>query len=153
MSIDKTVDFDFLDRSVMTNAEEEEIKEYAIPYTIIHIPDMNDSMSRVMLKDTPHYLRMQYLDTPGRWMFSLYDIYRKPVILGIKIVPNFCLNLYYGRDDIPFGVFMAFSRKTEITRKSFEENEARFIFIPVLEENDNYSASNAVRITDISDET
>ena len=90
MSINKTVDFDFLDRRILTDtAYSKTESKLAIPYTIIHIPDMNDSMSKVILNSQPYYLRMQYLDTSERWMFSIYDIYRNPIILGIKIVPNF----------------------------------------------------------------
>ena len=156
MSINKTVDFDFLDRSIRTNAEgSDQETRIAIPYTVIRVPDMNDSMSRVILNKKPYYLRMQYLDTPGRWMFGIYDIYRNPIILGIKIVPNFCLNVYYGRDDIPEGAFIACSRQPVIGRQSFNNGEAKFIFIPVDNGSgsDNVSASDAVRVSDITDNT
>ena len=156
MSINKTVDFDFLDRSILTDtADSKTESKLAIPYTIIHIPDMNDSVSKVILNSQPYYLRMQYLDTSERWMFSIYDIYRNPIILGIKIVPNFCLNLYYGRDDIPVGVFLAYSRKPFIGRQSFNNDEAKFIFIPVDDGRhaDNVNASDAVRISDLAEET
>ena len=50
MSINKTVDFDFLDRSILTDtADSKTESKLAIPYTIIHIPDMNMMARNTMM--------------------------------------------------------------------------------------------------------
>jgi len=41
-------------------------------YIIIEVPDMNDSISRIVLNGTAYMLRFSYNDTCDYWKFSLY---------------------------------------------------------------------------------
>lgn len=100
-------------------------------YTIIEVPDMNDSMSRVVLAGTQYLIRFSYNDTCDYWKFSLYNSQREPIVLGIKIVPRFPLNVFYGVTKLPNGVFGVISKKGRIGRHDFADGSAQFIFCPV----------------------
>lgn len=99
-------------------------------YTIIEVPDMNDSISRIVLNGKQYNIRFTYNDTCDYWKFSLYDAQSKPIVLGIKIVPMFPLNVFYGVSDIPKGVFGALSKLERIGRNDFADGKAKFIFAP-----------------------
>lgn len=58
-------------------------------YTIIEVPDLNDSMSRVVLNGKAYLIRFTWNDRGGFWKFGLYDTQSKPIVIGIKIVPRF----------------------------------------------------------------
>ena len=42
-------------------------------YTIIDVPDMNDSISRIVLSGKQYQLRFTWNDTGGYWTFGLLD--------------------------------------------------------------------------------
>ena len=42
-------------------------------YTIIEVPDLNDSMSRVVLNGKAYLIRFTWNDRGGFWKFGLYD--------------------------------------------------------------------------------
>lgn len=97
-------------------------------YTTIEVPNMNDSMSFVTLNKMPIYLRFTYNDTGDYWKFGIYDALGEPVLLGIKIVPQFPLNLFQGAAKIPFGVFGVLSKLDRIGRYDFRDGNATFVF-------------------------
>lgn len=100
-------------------------------YIIIEVPDMNDSVSRIVLNGVAYHIRFTYNDTEDRWRWGLYDAQMQPIVQGIKIVPGFPLNLFKGRDDIPNGVFACLSKEDAVGRADFSEGKARFVFAPV----------------------
>lgn len=100
-------------------------------YIIIEVPDMNDSISRITLAGVPYLIRFTYNAAKDYWKFGLFDIQSVPIIRGIKIVPNFPLNLFYGVASLPFGVFGVMSKLDRIGRRDFVEGNAQFIFAPV----------------------
>lgn len=100
-------------------------------YITIDVPDMNDSMSRVVLNNTAYQIRFTWNDSGGYWKFSLYDSQGKPIVLGIKIVPRFPLNVFYGVTRLPGGIFGVMSKLEHIGRKDFVNEKASFIFCPV----------------------
>ena len=100
-------------------------------YTIIEVPDMNDSVSRVVLSGTAYLIRFTYNDSKVYWKFSLYDSQNVPIVLGVKIVPQFPLNVFLGLTRIPAGVFGAMSKLDRIGRNDFKNGNAQFIFCPV----------------------
>nr|DAD95591.1 MAG TPA: hypothetical protein [Myoviridae sp. ctg8M33] len=100
-------------------------------YTIIEVPDMNDSVSRVVLSGTAYLIRFTYNDSKDYWKFSLYDSQNVPIVLGVKIVPQFPLNVFLGLTRIPAGVFGAMSKLDRIGRDDFKSGNAQFIFCPV----------------------
>lgn len=97
-------------------------------YTIIEVPDMNDSKSRVVLNSKAYLILFSYNDTKDYWKFSLYDLQDKPIILGVKIVPGLPLNVFYGITEMPFGIFGVMSKLDRIGRNDFVEGNAKFIF-------------------------
>lgn len=100
-------------------------------YTIIEVPDMNDSTSRVVLSGTPHLIRFSYNDTKDYWKFSLHNAQSEPIVLGVKIVPRFSINVFFGVTKLPDGIFGVMSKLDRIGRRDFVEGRARFIFCPV----------------------
>ena len=64
-------------------------------YTVIAVPDMNDSFSRVVLGGQAFQIRFTWNDTAQRWMWGLYTTERVPIIEGVRVVPSFPLNLPY----------------------------------------------------------
>ncbi len=99
-------------------------------YTVITVPDMNDSFSRVVLAGTSYQIRFTWNDTAGRWMWGLYAADKTPIIEGVKIVPSFPVNLPYGHLGLPAGAFGAISELEAIGRQDFLNGNAQFVFIP-----------------------
>lgn len=100
-------------------------------YIIIDVPDLNDSVSRVVLNNTAYLIRFSYNDTGDYWKFSLYTSENKPIVLGLKIVPNFPLNIFSGATDLPSGFFGTITNLSRIGRDDFKNGNAQFIFCPV----------------------
>ncbi|MCX4355845.1 MAG: hypothetical protein OSJ43_06425 [Oscillospiraceae bacterium] len=97
-------------------------------YTIIEVPDMNDSFSRIVIQGKPYYLRLTYNDTFGYWTFGVYNSLYEPIREGIKIVPKMALNLFCGTMNMPNGVFGVITELEKVSRKDFVEGRAKFIF-------------------------
>lgn len=96
----------------------------------IAVPDYNDSFSRVVLSGKQYLIRFSYNDTCDYWTFGLYTMQKEPIVQGIKIVPNFPLNLYCGSDDMPVGVFGVFTELDRVGRNDFLSGQAVFAYIP-----------------------
>ena len=99
--------------------------------TTIEVPDLNDSMSRVVLNGKAYQIRFTYNDTCDYWTFGLYNTQDAPIIIGIKIVPRFPLNLFYGVTKLPDGIFGVMTKLDHIGRNDFKDGKAQFIFCPV----------------------
>ena len=99
-------------------------------YITIEVPDMNDSVSRIVLNGQQYNIRFTYNDTCDYWKFSLYDSQMEPIVLGIKIVPQFPLNVFYGVSKIPSGIFGTMTKLERIGRNDFLDGKAEFIFVP-----------------------
>lgn len=97
--------------------------------TEIHVPDENDSFSRVSLMGKPFTLRFSWNDTGGFWSFGVYDSQKKPLLAGLKITPGIPLNLFYPDKGLPEGWFGVFTRLDKIGRKDFLEGKAQFCFL------------------------
>lgn len=101
-----------------------------INYTIIEVPDMNDSFLKIVLQGKPYFLRFTYNDTFGYWSFGVFSSLYEPIREGIKIVPQMALNLFCGTTDMPNGVFGVLTELERVGRKDFVDGKARFIFVP-----------------------
>ena len=107
-------------------------------YTIIEVPDLNDSMSRVVLNGKAYLIRFTWNDRGGFWKFGLYDTQSQPIVIGIKIVPRFPMNLFYSsRPSTPCvfsaakrGVFGVMTKLEHIGRGDFLDGKASFVFCP-----------------------
>lgn len=100
-------------------------------YTIIEVPDMNDSVSRISLGGKQYQLRFTYNDSCGYWTFGLSNSLGNPIRIGIKIVPKMPLNLFCGTLDMPQGVFGVLTDLEKIGRNDFINGKAKFIYAPV----------------------
>lgn len=100
-------------------------------YIVIEVPDLNDSLSRIVLSGKAYQIRFTYNDTFDYWKFSLYTSHGEPIVLGIKIVPKTPLNLFQCTAQLPDGVFGVLTNLDRIGRNDFREGAARFVFCPV----------------------
>ena len=105
-------------------------------YIVIDVPELFDSMSRIVLNETLYYIRFTYNDTGDYWKFDLYDSQEEPIVLGVKIVPQFPLNIFYGVTKLPDGVFAVLSKLDRIGKDDFKNGDAQFIFVPTVAEED-----------------
>jgi hypothetical protein len=96
----------------------------------IAVPDINDSFSRVTLSGKQYLIRFSYNDTGGYWTFGLYSIQKEPIAQGIKIVPNFPLNLSCASDEMPPGIFGVYTDLQRVGRNDFLNGKAIFAYIP-----------------------
>lgn len=102
-------------------------------YTIIEVPDMNDSVSSIVIDGKQYRLRFTWNDTGGYWMLGIYASLGEPIVIGQKIVPNFPLNLFWSGEDIPKGTFAAVDETEKldsIGRNDFIDGKAQFVYIP-----------------------
>ena len=102
-------------------------------YTIIEVPDKNDSISRITLLGKQYHIRFTWNDTAEYWSFGISDSLESPLVIGTKILPNYPLNLFWGNDETPFGVFAALTKVKNVEnigRDDFTNGKARFVFIP-----------------------
>lgn len=100
-------------------------------YIIIEVPDMNDGISRVVLGGKQYLLQFTWNDTGSYWCFGLRDALGSPILVGVKIVPQFPLNLFHGIPEFPDGVFGVFTEFGRVGRNDFRDGKASFAFIPV----------------------
>ena len=96
----------------------------------IAVPDHNDSFSRVVLDGVQYLVRFTYSAEADRWSFGLYTMQKEPIAVGVRIVPNFPLNLQIVSADFPKGVFGAYSGNSFIGRDDFRNGRAEFAYIP-----------------------
>lgn len=94
----------------------------------IGVPDFDDSVSLATIGNNLCRLRFRW-DTLGEyWEFGLYDQDFKPIFIGIKIVPNFPLNLFSGHEEFSDGYFYVETNEERLTRNSFKSGLATFCF-------------------------
>ena len=100
----------------------------------ISVPDMNDSFSRIVIDGVQYFIRFTWNDAAQRWNFGLYTMQKEPLAVGIRIIPQFPLNLQIVSDTFPFGVFGAYSALESIGRDDFISGRARFTYIPAAQD-------------------
>lgn len=96
---------------------------------LVPLKEEFDSIEEALIKD--YQIRFTWNDTGGYWKFSVYDPQGQPIVVGIKIVPNFPINLFYGVTRLPTGVFAVMTKLDRIGRKDFANGNATFVFCPV----------------------
>lgn len=99
-------------------------------YFVIEVPDMNDSIVKVSLQGKVYRLRFTWNDTGSYWTLGVMNSLGAPLLLGIKMIPRFPLNLMFGRGDMPSGIFAVLTEKDSIGRHDFADETARFVFVP-----------------------
>lgn len=100
-------------------------------YIKIDVPDMNDSVSRVVLDNVQYNLRFYWNDTMNYWSLDILDHLLQPIIRGIKVVPQFPLNLLYTAiAGMPGGMFVVLTDEERVKRYDFVEDKAKFVYFP-----------------------
>lgn len=97
----------------------------------IEVPDMNDSISRIVLNGKVYQIRFTWNESGEYWKFGLYSMQNEPIVIGIKIVPRYPLNLFFGVTKLPNGVFGVQTKLHRIGRNDFINGKAKFIFCPI----------------------
>ena len=100
----------------------------------IMVTNMNDSFSRVVLDGKPYLIRFTFNDTANRWSFGLYTMQKKPLAVGLRMVPHFPLNLQIMDDNFPLGVFGVYTHLSSIGRNDFKNGNAIFAYISAQQE-------------------
>lgn len=100
----------------------------------ISVPDFNDSFSQVVLSGKQYLIRFSYIDTFDYWTFGIYTPQKEPLLVGVKIVPNYPLNLFGSSDNMPNGLFCAYTENERIGREDFVNGKAVFAYVPVEQE-------------------
>jgi len=100
----------------------------------ISVPDFNDSFSRVVLSGSQYLIRFSYIDTFDYWTFGLYTSLKEPLLVGVKIVPNYPLNLLSSADNMPNGLFCAYTELDRIGKNDFANGKAIFAYVPADQE-------------------
>lgn len=94
--------------------------------TQIHIPQEHDSFSELTINGERLLLRFTYNDTFDYWTFGVYELNRTPIIAGLKIVPNFPMNLYIKLRRLGNTGFIATSKQQRIGHRDFWDGAAQF---------------------------
>jgi hypothetical protein len=92
----------------------------------ILVPREHDSFSALTINGGQYLLRFSYNDTFDYWTFGIYELNRKPIIEGLKIVPNFPLNLFLRMRRFGDTCFIATSKQQHIGRRDFWDGNAQF---------------------------
>ncbi len=101
-------------------------------YTVIEVPDKNDSMVDIVLDDVFYVLRFTYNDTMDYWTFGVYDSDEEPIAIGMKIVPGTPCNIFFGATKLP-GAFGVITNLDRVGRDDFKDGKAEFVFISETE--------------------
>ena len=104
-------------------------------YLEIAVPDHNDSFSRVVLDGVQYQVRFTWNEAAQRWSFGIYTMQKEPIVVGLRMVPRFPLNLQIVDENFPNGVMGVYSDNLSVGRNDFIEGKARFAFIPAREVN------------------
>ena len=96
----------------------------------IHVPNFNDSYTRVVLERKVYQIRFTYNSVADRWSFGIYSAHREPIAVGLAIVPGFLLNLQVVNSDFPPGDFAVSTGLERIGRNDFNNGNAMFVYIP-----------------------
>ena len=100
----------------------------------IAVPDLNDSFSRIVLDGIQYLIRFTWNDTAKRWSFGLYTLQKDALAVGMRMVPQFPLNLQIMGADFPNGVFGVYTLLPSVGRNDFTKKRAVFAYIPARQE-------------------
>lgn len=96
----------------------------------ISVPDMNDSISSITIDEKQYLIRFTYNGTGDYWSFGILDNDNNPIVAMTKIVPKFPIMHFFNYTDLPDGIFGVLSEEERITRESFNDGNAEFVYIP-----------------------
>ena len=95
---------------------------------IISVPQLNDSLSRIVLDGKECFLRFSWNTEGEFWSFAIWKSWDTALVSGIKVVPNYPLTETVNASGMPQGVFAALSNKTAIGKEDFWNGLASFVY-------------------------
>ncbi len=95
----------------------------------ITVPDLNDSLSLITLDDKQYMIRFTYNMLYDYWVLGLYQDDESPILVGIKIVPNYNLLTPYKDPLLPPGELAVLSSGVKIGRDGFKDGIAQLIYL------------------------
>ena len=102
-------------------------------FKIILPTGQNDYLCRTMLDGELCVLHLSYNSTGDFWTIGFCNDEGAPIVDGIRLVPNFPLNVWYTSYSVPQGALVALSTEERITRYSFDDGSASLCYIPTGE--------------------
>lgn len=93
-------------------------------------PNMNDSLSRLVLDNKEYLARFTYNSSADFWTFAIYDTEERIILQHRKIVPVSPLNNFDVQAAMPSGIFGCLTDQQHIGRDSFKNGSAEFVYIP-----------------------
>ena len=101
--------------------------------TQIIVPKANDNMISIVIDGVAYELALSYNAEAEYWSLGVYDSSGTPIIARMKIVPNFPINRYFWRADMPQGIFVVATTESTLKRDSFDSEKAELLYIPYEE--------------------
>lgn len=102
----------------------------------ITVPDMNDSVSSITIDEVEYNIRFTYNATGDYWSFGIQNADGEPIVAMTKMVPDFPLTHFFNYTDLPYGIFGVLTKEERLTRESFNNGTAEFVYIPWSEMED-----------------
>ena len=100
-------------------------------YQEISLPTSNnDYLFRCLLDGKSTVLHMAYNSTDDCWTIGFCDDSGNPIVDGIRVVPNFPLNIWYVAYDIPQGALFVSTSESKVSRYDFDNGIATLCYIP-----------------------
>jgi hypothetical protein len=97
--------------------------------TEIFLPREHDSFSQFAINGEQLLIRFSYNDTFDYWTFGIYELNRVPIVAGMKIVPNFPLNIFLPVRRFAGVYFMVASQLQRVGRTDFWGGNAKFLVV------------------------
>ncbi len=102
-------------------------------------PDSNDCLTRIVLDGAEYLFRFSYNYMGGYWTVGVYQGASKPVIAGIKIVPNYPINWHLRQyTELPNGTLGVICKQDKIGRNDFINGNAQMVYV-TKDETDEYT--------------
>lgn len=99
----------------------------------IKVPNMNDSMSKIVINGVNYHIRFTYNERYDYWSFGIYDDESNPIIAMTRVVPNFPLFIFFTDTDLPNGEFGCRSKSEKVGRDDFINGNAQFFYVDYYE--------------------
>lgn len=96
----------------------------------IKVPDLNDSIVEIDIKERTYYLTFSYNSECDFWVMGVQNSEQETIIAGIKMVANmdlFAMFRYLDIPQVPIVAYMANGGDVP-TRESFNNGEAELIY-------------------------
>ena len=99
-------------------------------YEITVPNEQNDFIMRVPMDGKPRTIHMSYNSGGDFWTIGYCDDDSNPIVDGIKIIPNYPLNIWYTSYEIPQGLLYVRTSLERVGRYAFRDGLAALCYVP-----------------------